>query len=182
MGSDFSNFWKRLFGSKDMSILILGLDGAGKTTILYKLKLGKVVTTIPTIGTNTEQVKYRNILFNAVDVGGQEKIRELWRHYYENIQGLVFVVDSSDRDRIGIARKELHAMLNNDKLREVAVLVLANKQDLSNAMTAAEVTDKLSLHAIRSNDWFIQSICATSEDGLEDGFDWLSKTISAKKN
>ena len=82
--------------------------GAGKTTILYKLKLGEIVTTIPTIGFNVETVEYKNISFTVWDVGGQDKIRPLWRHYYQNTQGLIFVVDSNDRDRVDNARDELH--------------------------------------------------------------------------
>ena len=95
-----------MFGKRDMRILMVGLDAAGKTTILYKLKLGEVVTTIPTIGFNVETVEYKNISFTVWDVGGQDKIRPLWRHYYQNTQGLIFVVDSNDRDRIDDARDE----------------------------------------------------------------------------
>ncbi|KAG8081150.1 hypothetical protein GUJ93_ZPchr0007g4372 [Zizania palustris] len=87
-------------------------DAAGKTTILYKLKLGEIVTTIPTIGFNVETVEYKNISFTVWDVGGQDKIRPLWRHYFQNTQGLIFVVDSNDRDRVVEARDELHRMLN----------------------------------------------------------------------
>merc|ERR1712029_1002107 len=88
MGNLFSNIWKRMVGTREMRILMVGLDAAGKTTILYKLKLGEVVNTIPTIGFNVETVEYKNISFNVWDVGGQDKIRLLWRHYYTNTQGL----------------------------------------------------------------------------------------------
>ena len=115
---------------------VLGLDAAGKTTILYKLKLGEIVTTIPTIGFNVETVEYKNISFTVWDVGGQDKIRPLWRHYYQNTQGLIFVVDSNDRDRVDNARDELHRMLNEDELRESILLVFANKQDLPRAEKA----------------------------------------------
>merc|ERR1712135_109860 len=118
---------ERLVGKTEMRILMVGLDAAGKTTILYKLKLGEVVTTIPTIG------------FNVWDVGGQDKIRPLWRHYYQGTNGLIYVVDSNDRDRIEDAKEELNKMLNEDEMRDAVVLVFANKQDLPNAMTAAEV-------------------------------------------
>eukprot|EP01048_Picozoa_sp_COSAG05_P019013 COSAG05_NODE_2891_length_2535_cov_3.156814_4_plen_155_part_01 len=101
-----------------VSRLQVGLDAAGKTTILYKLKLGEIVTTIPTIGFNVETVEYKNISFTVWDVGGQDKIRPLWRHYYQNTQGLIFVVDSNDKDRVGEAHDELHRMLSEDELRE----------------------------------------------------------------
>merc|ERR1712115_92880 len=118
MGLTLSSVFGRLFGKKQMRILMVGLDAAGKTTILYKLKLGEIVTTIPTIGFNVETVEYKNISFSVWDVGGQDKIRPLWRHYYQNTQGLIFVVDSNDRERIQDAREELHKMLAEEELRE----------------------------------------------------------------
>eukprot|EP01114_Cavostelium_apophysatum_P001176 TRINITY_DN10_c0_g1_i1.p1 TRINITY_DN10_c0_g1~~TRINITY_DN10_c0_g1_i1.p1 ORF type:complete len:181 (-),score=63.13 TRINITY_DN10_c0_g1_i1:71-613(-) len=180
MGGSFGKLFKRLFSKKDMRILMVGLDAAGKTTILYKLKLGEIVTTIPTIGFNVETVEYKNINFTVWDVGGQDKIRPLWRHYFQNTQGLIFVVDSNDRERIAEAAEELNKMLNEDELRDAAVLVFANKQDLPNAMSVAEVTDKLGLHQLRSRKWYIQSTCATSGDGLYEGLDWLSNVLSGK--
>ena len=181
MGLAFSRIWQRLFGKTEMRILMVGLDAAGKTTILYKLKLGEVVTTIPTIGFNVETVEYRNISFTVWDVGGQDKIRPLWRHYYQNTQGLIFVVDSNDRARFDDAREELHRMLNEDELRDATILVFANKQDLPEAATAAEITDKLGLSSIRGKNWYIQSTCATTGDGLYEGLDWLSRNLTTKK-
>ena len=179
MGGAFAKLFGR-FGKKDMRILMVGLDAAGKTTILYKLKLGEIVTTIPTIGFNVETVEYKNINFTVWDVGGQDKIRPLWRHYFQNTQGLIFVVDSNDRERIGEAAEELTKMLNEDELRDAVLLVFCNKQDLPNAMSVAEVTDKLGLHQLRSRKWYIQSTCATSGDGLYEGLDWLSNTLAKK--
>jgi len=181
MGLFMSKIWERMLGKVEMRILMVGLDAAGKTTILYKLKLGEVVTTIPTIGFNVETVEYKNISFTVWDVGGQDKIRPLWRHYYQNTQGLIFVVDSNDRDRIEDAKEELTKMLNEDEMREAVVLCFANKQDLPNAMTAAEVTEKLGLNQMRNRQWFIQSACATTGDGLYEGLDWMSRTLSSKK-
>jgi len=181
MGLTITKLFGRLFGKKEMRILMVGLDAAGKTTILYKLKLGEIVTTIPTIGFNVETVEYKNINFTVWDVGGQDKIRPLWRHYFQNTQGLIFVVDSNDRERIGEAHDELHKMLNEDELREAVLLVFANKQDLPNAMSVAEVTDKLGLHSLRYRKWYIQATCATSGDGLYEGLDWLSNQLSNKK-
>ncbi|VDD80381.1 unnamed protein product [Mesocestoides corti] len=159
--------------------ILVGLDAAGKTTILYKLKLGEVVTTIPTIGFNVESVEYHNLNFTVWDVGGQDKIRPLWRHYFQNTQGLIFVVDSNDRDRIGEAAEELQKMLSEEDLANAAVLVFANKQDLPNAMPTTEVTDKLRLHTLRGREWYIQSSCATTGEGLYEGMDWLSKVLKS---
>ncbi|KAH6657494.1 ADP-ribosylation factor [Truncatella angustata] len=177
MGLSISKLFDKLWGKKEMRILMVGLDAAGKTTILYKLKLGEIVTTIPTIGFNVETVEYKNIQFTVWDVGGQDKIRPLWRHYFQNTQGIIFVVDSNDRDRIIEAREELQRMLNEDELRDAILLVFANKQDLPNAMNAAEITDKLGLHSLRQRAWYIQSTCATSGDGLYEGLEWLATTL-----
>lgn len=163
-----------------MRILMVGLDAAGKTTILYKLKLGEIVTTIPTIGFNVETVEYKNICFTVWDVGGQDKIRLLWRHYFQNTQGLIFVVDSNDRERIGEAQKELQNMLQEDELRDAVLLVFANKQDLPNSMNAAELTDLLQLNQLRNRQWYIQSTCATQGEGLYEGLDWLSNELAKK--
>lgn len=178
MGLAFSHLFDRWFGKKELRILMVGLDAAGKTTILYKLKLGEVVTTIPTIGFNVETVEYKKISFTVWDVGGQDKIRPLWRHYYQNTHGLIFVVDSNDRDRIDNAKEELQRMLNEEELRDAVVLVFANKQDLPNAMSVAEITDKLGLQSMRHRQWFVQSTCATTGDGLYEGLDWLSRTLN----
>ncbi|MBN3274667.1 ARF1 factor, partial [Polyodon spathula] len=197
MGNIIGNLFKGLFGKKEMRILMVGLDAAGKTTILYKLKLGEIVTTIPTIaftfsetffffftsfeGFNVETVEYKNISFTVWDVGGQDKIRPLWRHYFQNTQGLIFVVDSNDRERVNEAREELTRMLAEDELRDAVLLVFANKQDLPNAMNAAEITDKLGLHSLRHRNWYIQATCATSGDGLYEGLDWLSNQLKNQK-
>ena len=143
----------KLFANKQMRILMLGLDAAGKTTILYKLKLNDSVSTIPTVGFNVECVSYKNVKFNVWDVGGQDKIRPLWRHYYTGTQGLIFVVDSADfgrsrelsshfrraestqhsfaslPDRIDEARQELHKIISDREMKDAVILVFANKQD-----------------------------------------------------
>ncbi|XP_056323727.1 ADP-ribosylation factor 4b [Danio aesculapii] len=180
MGVFFSNLWSRLFEKKEMRLLMVGLDAAGKTTVLYKLKLGEVVTTIPTLGFNVETVEYKNISFTVWDVGGQDIIRRLWRHYYQNTKGLIFVVDSSDRDRIETAAEELKMMLAEDEMRDAVLLVLANKQDLPKAMPAHELTDRLGLHALRGRQWFVQSTCAVQGSGLYEGLDWLTDQLSKR--
>lgn len=181
MGLVFSRIWERMVSKKQHHILMVGLDAAGKTTILYKFKLGEVVSTIPTIGFNVETIEHKNISFTVWDVGGQEKIRPLWRHYFQNTTGLIFVVDSNDPIRIDAARYELHRLLNeNEELCGAAVLIFANKQDLPNAMSTSEMTDKLGLHCLRPSyrPWYIQACCATTGDGLYEGLDWLSGVLS----
>jgi len=182
MGLSFSQVWDRLLGCKqEMRIVMVGLDAAGKTTVLYKLKLGEVVTTIPTIGFNVETVEYKNLRFTVWDIGGQDKIRKLWRHYYLGTNGVIFVVDSSDRERIEDAREELFKLLGDDEMRDAVLLVLANKQDLPNAMSGTEISEKLGLHDLRSRQWFLQTACATSGDGIYEGLDWLARALSQSR-
>lgn len=183
MGNIISDIFGR-FGKQEKRILMVGLDAAGKTTILYKLKLGDLITTIPTIGFNVERVSYKNIDFTVWDVGGQDKIRRLWRHYYENTQGIIFVVDSTDRARIddaqgykNSAHDELRLMLAQDELRDASVLVLANKQDLPGAMSVQEVTSRLNLNKLRNRQWYVQGASAPTGDGLYEGLDWLASVL-----
>lgn len=138
------------------------------------------MTTIPTIGFNVETVQYRNIEFTVWDVGGQDKIRKLWRYYYEGTQGLIFVVDSNDKDRFQEASDELHILLATDALRKAAVLVLANKQDLPGAATVGEITEKLGLLQHHQHEWFVQPCSALYGDGLFEGLDWLSNKLSKR--
>lgn len=179
MGLSFSKIFRGLIAKQDVRILMVGLDAAGKTTILYKLKLGEIVTTIPTIGFNVETVEYKNIKFTVWDVGGQDKLRSLWRHYFQSTSGVIFVVDSNDRERIGQAKDELHKMLLEDELRDAVLLVFANKQDLPHAMPCSEITEKLGLRQLRQRHWYIQGACAHSGEGLYEGLDWLAS--NAKK-
>ncbi|KAJ2150096.1 Arf GTPase arl1, partial [Coemansia sp. RSA 637] len=124
MGHYFSKLFNQLvFGDKEVRILILGLDGAGKTTILYRMQIGDVVSTIPTIGFNVETVTYKNIKFQVWDLGGQTNIRPYWRCYYANTDAVIYVVDSCDRDRITTSRDELAAMLEEEELRDSVLLV-----------------------------------------------------------
>jgi len=132
-------------------------------------------------GFNVETVQYRNINFTVWDVGGQDKIRPLWRHYFQNTQGVIFVVDSNDRSRIGEAQNELMRLLKEDELRDAALLVYANKQDLPEALPLPELTDKLALHTLSNRKWYIQSACATTGDGLYEGLDWLSHVLSSSR-
>lgn len=182
MGQLLSTVWLRLSGAKEMKILMVGLDAAGKTTILYKLKLNELVTTIPTIGFNVDRIEYRNINFTIWDIGGQDKIRPLWRYYYEGIQAVIFVVDSSDRERMDEAAMEFKRMMNEDQLRDATVLIFANKQDLPNAITSSELTDIMGLRFLKNRNWFLQPSCAATGSGLYEGLDWLSRILTRKKN
>ena len=181
MGSVFSYIFNRLLGKEDVRILMVGLDNAGKTTILYQLKLEEVVSTVPTLGFNVETVTYKNISFTVWDIGGQDKIRNLWRVYFQGTQGLIFVVDSSDRERVEETKLELQKLLGEEELANVVLLVFANKQDMPNSMATSEIREKLGLAGLRNRSWFIQASCAVKGEGLYEGLDWLSTQIKSKK-
>eukprot|EP01116_Phalansterium_solitarium_P003193 TRINITY_DN1387_c0_g2_i2.p1 TRINITY_DN1387_c0_g2~~TRINITY_DN1387_c0_g2_i2.p1 ORF type:complete len:235 (+),score=39.78 TRINITY_DN1387_c0_g2_i2:57-761(+) len=178
MGLVSTKFFRAILGKKDVRILMMGLDAAGKTTTLYKLKLGEVVTTIPTIGFNVETIEYKNVNLTTWDVGGRGKIRPLYRHYMQNTNGVIFVVDSNDRERMPEAMDELRRLIEEPQLRDIPVLIIANKQDLPNAMSITEIVDHLALRDLASRRWHIQAACATVGDGLYDGLDWLSDAIA----
>lgn len=177
MGLFFSKMMS-FFGEKEARILVLGLDNAGKTTILYRLQVGEVVSTIPTIGFNVETVNYKNIKFQVWDLGGQTSIRPYWRCYFPNTQAVIYVVDSSDTDRIATSKQEFHAILEEEELKEAAVLVFANKQDLPGALSDAQVTEGLGLTNIKNRQWAIFKTSAIKGEGLFEGLDWLANTLS----
>ena len=129
MGNVFRNLFEKKLPKKQCKVVMLGLDGAGKTTILYSLKLGDVLMTIPTIGFNVEEVHFKTIQFIVWDVGGQEKLRNLWTHYFDKSKALIYVVDSSDSERIELASKEMHRIMSHPDMSEAVILILANKRD-----------------------------------------------------
>ena len=224
MGQSMRKMMTTCYKGEDVRILMQGLDAAGKTTMLYKMKvgglfgvtlgslflllslshhthtlspslppflplsirpsvqLGEVVTTIPTIGFNVETVNHKNVDLIVWDVGGRDKTRALWRHYYQNTSAVIFVVDSNDRERVESAKEELQRLTREDELKDVCVLILANKQDLPNAMSVKEITEQLELHTVlRGFPWSVYGSCATQGDGLYEGLDWLSAAIAEKK-
>uniref|UniRef100_A0A2K5SF89 E3 ubiquitin-protein ligase TRIM23 n=1 Tax=Cebus imitator TaxID=2715852 RepID=A0A2K5SF89_CEBIM len=164
----------------EIRVVTLGLDGAGKTTILFKLKQDEFMQPIPTIGFNVETVEYKNLKFTIWDVGGKHKLRPLWKHYYLNTQAVVFVVDSSHRDRISEAHSELAKLLTEKELRDALLLIFANKQDVAGALSVEEITELLSLHKLCcGRSWYIQGCDARSGMGLYEGLDWLSRQLVA---
>eukprot|EP01060_Flectonema_neradi_P035118 TRINITY_DN635_c0_g2_i1.p1 TRINITY_DN635_c0_g2~~TRINITY_DN635_c0_g2_i1.p1 ORF type:complete len:635 (+),score=100.22 TRINITY_DN635_c0_g2_i1:53-1957(+) len=170
------------FSQTECKFLWVGLDAAGKTTILYKLKLGEVVTTIPTIGFNVETVTYRNLNISMWDVGGPDKLRPLWKHYYQGTDVLVFVVDSHDKCRIDSATEELRRFAEEPQLQDCIFLIYANKQDLPNTLTAAEVVQKMNLGSLlRSVPWHIQPCTATTGEGLWEGLTWIDNCLKERK-
>ena len=127
-------------------VLFLGLDNAGKSTLLFQLKDKAFRDTVPTVGLNVEEITYRGLSLTLWDVSGQAT--RLWKHYFDKINAIIFVVDSSDRERISRAQEELHRVIADPELSQAPILVFANKQDLQGAMNEQEVYSELNLHEV----------------------------------
>lgn len=143
-------FFMRLtywFGPYEKRILMLGLDNAGKTTIVYTLKLSQpVVVTMPTIGFNVETIEFTPSLNMVIwDIGGQDKLKSLWYHYYEDSAALIFVIDSADTARFGIVREEIQKLNCESKLKDIPFLFVCNKQDMPNAKKTTEISKELGI-------------------------------------
>jgi small GTP-binding protein len=164
------------------SILMLGLDFSGKTSILFKLKIGDIETQRPVIGFSVEVAENHNtgMKLTSWDVGGSEVIRPVWSHYLNDITHFIFVVDSADDgSRLEVARDVLHKLLKDEKLQTQPLLIFANKQDLPNAVPVHELQEKLELQSqdmIRP--WKIEPCCAISGEGLSEGLSWLASASS----
>ncbi|KAK1799335.1 hypothetical protein P4O66_007574 [Electrophorus voltai] len=179
-----------LFGDKEHKVLIVGLDNAGKTTILYQFLTKEAVFTTPTIGSNVEEINVNKTRFLVWDIGGQETFRASWNTYYCNTEIVILVVDSTDRERLSLTKEELHRMLAHEfmyyvgyvhiqELQNASVLILANKQDMRNSMSAAEISHSLTLSSLTAHTWHIQACCALTGEGLPASLDWMRSQVLA---
>ncbi|KAH3779367.1 ADP-ribosylation factor-like protein 3 [Dreissena polymorpha] len=167
-------------GDKELRILLLGLDNAGKTTLLKSLASEDISHITPTQGFNIKTVQSAGFRLNVWDIGGQRKIRPYWKNYFENTDVLIYVIDSSDRKRFEETGEELGELLEEPKLSGVPLLVYANKQDLQHSAKASEVSEGLNLNTIRDRVWQIQACSALTNEGVREGMDWAMKNISSK--
>eukprot|EP01128_Nolandella_sp_AFSM9_P003076 TRINITY_DN13550_c0_g1_i1.p1 TRINITY_DN13550_c0_g1~~TRINITY_DN13550_c0_g1_i1.p1 ORF type:complete len:247 (+),score=51.27 TRINITY_DN13550_c0_g1_i1:92-742(+) len=158
---------------------MVGLDGAGKTTILYCMKLGVVRETTPTVGFNVETVSFGEAEMPVWDLGGSEKSRPLWKHYFTNTKVIFFVVDSSDQERLEDAKIELDLLLEEPMLSNAVILIFANKQDKEGALHVSELVNKWHLNDHRSRSWYVMGCSATTRnDELIEGVQWVADVIS----
>lgn len=168
---------------KEVRLLILGLDNAGKTTILRKF-CGEPIDKIePTLGFNIKTLEHKSYKLNVWDVGGQRTIRAYWRNYFESTDGLVWVVDSSDKARLEICKEELMRLLGQEKLAGASLLILANKQDVVGAMNAEDIARLLGLETnsiFEKRHWCILPCSAVTGEGLVEGMDWMVDDIASR--
>ena len=200
MGNWFSSVWDRLFGTqRELKLVIVGLDSAGKSTIIKRMRLDQLAAgdggasatqsqellmmdTVPTIGVNTEDITIKNVNIKVFDLAGQEKMRTVWKYYFSSIDGIVFVVDASGgHAKLSDARDELMGVLANEEARHIPVMVFANKQDLPGALKSQEIIEILGISDYVNKKPMsivrVQECSAKEDQGLLEGFEWLVDKI-----
>ena len=188
------NFFKGVFEwagffQKNANIVFLGLDNAGKTTLLYMLQNDRFTQTDSTIHPHQAEVVIGNIRFNSYDLGGHQAARKTWENYYASVDGIIFMVDAADRERLPEVKKELDELMGMKELEEVPFVVFGNKIDMKDAVSEEELREVLGLHfhqtagkdvnnknaGTRPNEVFMISV--QKRVGYADGFEWLSSYI-----
>lgn len=163
---------------KDANILVVGLDNSGKTTIINYLKPKDHQShdIVPTIGFTVEKFNCSNLSITAFDMSGQGRYRNLWEHYYNECQGIIFVIDSSDKLRMAVAKDELQQLLRHDLIvrKRIPVLFFANKMDSREAISSVKVSSLLELEKVDGKPWHICASNALTGEGLAEGLDWIS--------
>jgi len=172
MGMLFTKLWS-LFGKEEHKIVIVGLDNAGKTTILYQFLMNEVVQTSPTIGSNVEEVTWKNIHFIMWDLGGQQSLRQSWSTYFQNTEFVIVVIDSTDTERLTVIKEEIERLTAHEDLKHSSFLIYANKQDVKGSMRPALISKELGLTSLRTHKWQIQPCCALTGEGLYQGLEWI---------
>ncbi|XP_046847507.1 ADP-ribosylation factor-like protein 2 [Xenia sp. Carnegie-2017] len=165
---------------REVRILMLGLDNAGKTTILKKFNGEDIDEISPTLGFNIKTLEYKDFKLNIWDVGGQKSLRSYWRNYFESTDGLIWVVDSADSARLEDCKAELKSLLLEERLTGATLLIFANKQDLPGALKAEEIKQVLELDSIKTHHWHIQWCSAITGENLLLGIDWLVEDIASR--
>ncbi|XP_065312654.1 ADP-ribosylation factor-like protein 3 isoform X2 [Gordionus sp. m RMFG-2023] len=157
----------KLTNNREIRILLLGLDNAGKTTLVKQLANEEISYTTPTQGFNIKSIHMNGLKLNIWDLGGQRRIRSYWDHYYDNTHILVYVIDSADKIRFGETDQQFEELLSVEKLQHVPLLVYANKQDINGSSPASEIAQLLKLNLIRDRDWQIQACSAQTGEGIQ---------------
>ena len=160
------------------NILILGLDNAGKTTLLNYLTHENNKNTTTTKGVNAKSIQCGGIKINVYDLGGQKAIRDYWKFYYDKVDALIYVVDASDDARIAECNGAFQELLKDEKLVKVPVLAYGNKTDLPNCLEPDEIIQKLEMDNITGRDWSLYACSALTGKGVEDGIKWVLERLS----
>ncbi|CAL0309063.1 unnamed protein product [Lupinus luteus] len=188
MFSLFYGLWKHLFSKMELHVLILGIDKAGKTTLLEKMK--SVYSNIeglphdrivPTVGLNIGRVEVANSKLVLWDLGGQAGLRSIWEKYYEEAHAVVFVVDASCPSRFEDVKSALEKVLRHEDLRGAPLLILANKQDLPEAVSAEELARYLDLKKLDERVYMFEAVSAYDGMGIRESAEWLVEVMERSK-
>ncbi|KAL6707792.1 ADP-ribosylation factor-like protein 8B-A [Coniothyrium glycines] len=164
----------RLFWATEMDITMIGLQNAGKTSLLRVLAGGEfTVDSIPTVGFNMKRVQKGHVTLKCWDLGGQPRFRSMWERYCRGVNAIVFIVDSADKEALPVAREELNLLLEKPALEGIPLLVLGNKSDLPNKLTVDELIEALNLKAVSHREVSCYGISAKEETNLDAVLQWL---------
>ncbi|KAI8319270.1 ARF/SAR superfamily [Martensiomyces pterosporus] len=164
---------------REIRVLVLGLDNAGKTTIMKRMNGEDINTVSPTLGFNITTLDFNSYKVNFWDVGGQRTIRPYWRNYFEQTDGIIWVVDSADKERMSDCARELESLLKEDRLAGASLLVFANKQDIAGALSEKEIQEAMNLAQHTTHHWSIKACSAVTGENLLEGLQWLVEDIGA---
>lgn len=169
--------------AKDNSlrILILGLDNAGKTTLLKRLVGEDIHAVSPTLGFNIKSIAFRCYRLDLWDVGGQRSLRSYWRNYFEATDALVWVIDATDRLRLTDCAAELHGLLLEERLMGADLLVLVNKIDVAGRASTEEISSALKLDDIKTHRWQLFDVSAVDNVNVTESFDYVVKSAAQRK-
>jgi len=169
---------------KNAKISVLGLDRAGKTTMLQRLKTGRwIPDTTPTIGMNAETIQIGDVTFSAWDLGGQLQFRRaLWEMYTRNSKGLIYVIDLSDPARFPESRVYLWRMLRMTHLKNIPLAIFANKVDLIQDVSEQDLANFMGINSKMSRVLSIFKTSAFTGEGIHKGIYWLADAIQEGKH
>uniref|UniRef100_UPI0037E7B825 ADP-ribosylation factor-related protein 1 n=1 Tax=Semicossyphus pulcher TaxID=241346 RepID=UPI0037E7B825 len=182
-----SGLYKYMFQKDEYCVLILGLDNAGKTTFLEQTKtkfsknykgmnLSKITTTV---GLNIGTIDVGKARLMFWDLGGQEELQSLWDKYYAESHGVIYVIDSTDEERLSESKEAFEKMISSEVLEGVPLLVLANKQDVPDCLSVPDIKTAFSDSApkIGKRDCLVQPCTALTGDGVNEGIEWMVKCV-----
>eukprot|EP01139_Manchomonas_bermudensis_P005071 Amastigsp_a174610_2034.p2 type:complete len:190 gc:universal Amastigsp_a174610_2034:592-23(-) len=183
MFSSFISWIKNLFWKQEMELTLVGLNSAGKTTLVNIISSGEYrEDMIPTVGFNMRKVQKGNVTIKLWDIGGQERFRATWERYCRGVSAIVFVVDAADHSTLDQAKAELHALLSKQQLAGIPLLVLGNKNDLPEALNTEELMDAMELRAIPDDrEVCCFSISAKNSVNIDITLEWLVQHAAKKK-